>query len=146
MDGVLTYAGVVVVALAVAGSVAGIGVAGRVAGAVESPRVRFTINEDWSFAFGDGDSAHVDLPHTWNGEDAFTEQTSYRRGVGWYRKQLALSSALQGKRIFLYFEGANQVVDVFVNGDSVGRHVGGYTAFAFDITNRVRFDSANALD
>ena len=109
------------------------------------PRVRYTINEHWTFTFGDRDTVSVNLPHTWNRADALTEQLSYRRGAGWYRKSLNVSPELRGKRIFLYFEGANQVTDVFINGDSVGRHVGGYTAFTFDITDRVKFGEANAL-
>ncbi len=39
--------------------------------------------------------------------------------------------------MFIYFEGVNQNADIFVNGKLVGDHVGGYTAFAFDITDYV---------
>jgi beta-galactosidase len=101
-------------------------------------RIRFTINDNWTYQPEGGTPQRVNLPHTWNIEDAFTEALDYRRGVGWYRKQLTLDSSLAGKQLFLFFEGANQVADVFVNGDSVGRHIGGYTAFAFDITRSAR--------
>ncbi|HSJ15968.1 MAG TPA: glycoside hydrolase family 2 TIM barrel-domain containing protein [Longimicrobiales bacterium] len=121
-----------------------------------SPRVRFTVNDGWRFAAGDlegaaatefDDSAWtpVSLPHTWNAEDALTEAVGYRRGTGWYRKHLALDASLRNRRIFLRFEGANQVADVFVNGRPAGRHVGGYTAFAFDVTDDVRFDAPNVI-
>ena len=49
---------------------------------------------------------------------------------------------MSGKRIFLHFEGVNQVADVFVNNAFVGRHEGGYTAFTFDITKYVKFGAA----
>jgi beta-galactosidase len=113
------------------------------------PRVEMTINEGWRYAdgdhpgasapgFDDGDWERVDLPHTWNADAAGAESPDYRRGVGWYRTRLAVPSSLGGKRLFLRFEGANQVAEVFVNGTSVGRHVGGYTAFAFEVTELLR--------
>lgn len=121
-----------------------------------NPRVKFTINEAWRYAPGplDGaavasyDASHwtpVTLPHTWNAEDAFDKVPGYRRGVGWYRKQLALDKSLQGKRIYLYFEGANQVAEVFVNGQHAGQHTGGYTAFVFDVTDLIAFDAPNLI-
>ncbi|QXD15153.1 DUF4982 domain-containing protein [Rhodocaloribacter litoris] len=116
-------------------------------------RVRFTVNDGWRYApaeavppgaadpaLDDAGWEVVDLPHTWNARDAFDKEPGYRRGVGWYRKRLVLDPSLAGRRLFLYFEGANQVADVYVNGLHVGSHVGGYTAFAFDITAAVTFD------
>ena len=121
-----------------------------------SPRIRYTINEAWVYTPGEltggeavelADSAwsRVNLPHTWNADDAFTKALGYRRGVGWYRKRLTLDTSLRGKRLFLFFEGANQVAEVFVNGRSAGRHVGGYTAFAFDVTDLIRLDRTNVI-
>jgi len=119
-------------------------------------RTRSSLNQDWRYAdgpqpgaqavdFDDGGWTPVALPHTWNAGDAFDKRTPYRRGEGWYRRTLEVQPALRGKRLFAYFEGANQVAEVFVNGVSVGTHVGGYTAFAFDITPHVRFDAPNVL-
>ena len=114
-------------------------------------RTRYTIDDSWKFYPGgvnfawspsvsDAAWKTVSLPHTWNAHDPFDDVPSYRRGIGWYRKELHLDSALEGKRLFLYFEGANQVADVYVNGAFVGEHKGGYTAFAIDITDAVKFD------
>ena len=114
-------------------------------------RTRYTIDDSWKFHPGgvnfawspsvsDAAWKTISLPHTWNAHDPFHDVPSYRRGIGWYRKELHLDSALEGKRLFLYFEGANQVADVYVNGAFVGEHRGGYTAFAIDITDAVKFD------
>ena len=119
-------------------------------------RVQVSMNDGWRFAyepagepatpgFDDAVWERVTVPHTWNAEDAFDKEEGYRRGVGWYRKTFALDPALDGRRLFLYFESANQVAEVFMNGEPAGRHVGGYTAFAFDVTELVRFDAPNAL-
>jgi beta-galactosidase len=126
--------------------------------AAEPPagRVRFTINDEWRCAAGDVTGAErpghddgswkpLDVPHTWNAHDAFDDTPGYRRGVGWYRKQLHLDPALRSKRLFLYFEGVNQVADVWVNGRPAGRHVGGYTAFVVDVTELVKFDGENVV-
>jgi beta-galactosidase len=123
----------------------------------QTPRLRYTVNENWQFAGSDAPGAEklaapdaalwrpVDLPHTWNARDAFDDEPGYRRGAGWYRKELRLAADLKGRRIYLFFEGANQVADVFVNEKPVGRHVGGYTAFAFDVTDQLKFDGPNLV-
>ncbi|CAM5576043.1 glycoside hydrolase family 2 TIM barrel-domain containing protein [Rhodanobacter lindaniclasticus] len=122
----------------------------------DSPRVSTSLASDWRYADGDPAGAQapgfddagwqpVSLPHTWNADDAFDKRHPYRRGVGWYRRALDVPPPMRGRRVFLRFEGANQVAEVFVNGHAVGRHVGGYTAFAFDITPQLRFDAPNLL-
>ncbi len=108
------------------------------------PRVRYTINEHWRYEAG-ALEAMVNLPHTWNVADAFDKEPGYRRGIGWYRKALKLDPTLRGKRLFLYFEGANQVADVYVNDYHAGRHVGGYTAFVFEVTDLVRWEGSNLV-
>jgi beta-galactosidase len=123
---------------------------------MENPRIKYTINEQWRFSstdnekaiqpdFDDSDWEIVNLPHTWNKEDAFDENTKYRRGTGWYRKVFTVDSNLKDKKIFICFEGANQVADVYINGFHSGQHTGGYTAFVFEITDQLRFDQQNIL-
>lgn len=119
-------------------------------------RARFTINDGWTFigsdvpdgqenAFDTAGWEKVNLPHTWNIADTLDDEPGYRRGISWYRKQLDLDHALSGKRIFLYFEGVNQTAELFVNEKHVGGHIGGYTAFVFDITELVRFSGPNLI-
>nr|MBA3672892.1 beta galactosidase jelly roll domain-containing protein [Gemmatimonadaceae bacterium] len=121
-------------------------------------RVQYTINGGWRFhadglnlaekpANSDETWERVSLPHTWNAADPFDDAPSYRRGISWYRTRLPLAAGLRGKRIYLHFEGANQVADVYVNNAFAGRHVGGYTAFTIDVTRLVRFgsDSENVV-
>ncbi len=120
------------------------------------PRQRITLNEGWRYAdgpiagahqsaFDDGAWSRVDLPHTWNAVDAFGKDGTYRRGEGWYRRALRLESAQRDRRLFLYFEGANQVAELFVNSRFAGTHVGGYTAFVFEITDLITFEAPNQL-
>lgn len=124
--------------------------------AQEPARVRYTINDSWKFfaaemtgaekpQFDDGKWERVNLPHTWNVSDTLDDEPGYRRGAGWYRRRLELAPNLTEKRLFLYFEGANQVAEVFVNGRSVGKHSGGYTAFSFELTDAIRIGKPNVI-
>jgi beta-galactosidase len=81
----------------------------------------------------------IDLPHTWNAYDGCDEIPGYFRGIGWYRKHFQLAEELRGKRVFLEFEGVNQVSEFWLNGRRVGKHKGGYTTFEFDVTDIVAF-------
>jgi len=116
----------------------------------ENPRTSFSINEQWLFTYSNEEIKNsaipesqwqqINLPHTWNIDDTPTDTSAYRRGLGWYEKELTLPDHLKGKRIFLHFEGANQTAEVFVNGKRAGKHIGGYTAFTFDITELLQFN------
>lgn len=107
------------------------------------------INQDWSFRFSHQVNANaarrVDLPHTWNAQDALGGKYDYKRGIGNYTKKIFIRPEWQSKRLFLRFEGANCVSNVFVNGKHIGEHRGGYGAFVFEITNKVEYGKENTL-
>lgn len=90
-------------------------------------------------AYADSTWEQIFLPHTWNAHDGSDEIAGYFRGLGWYRKHFVLGEEFRGKRIFLEFEGVNQVSDFWLNGLPVGEHQGGYTSFEFDVTQYAQF-------
>lgn len=118
------------------------------ADSVSAQRVVRTIDESWQFHKGDlADPAAADagtawqtvsIPHTWNDADTSDEVVGYYRGAGWYRRNVTIADAVEGRSFYVHFEGANQQTELFVNGRSAGRHKGGYTAFCFDITPFIR--------
>ncbi|NQU31808.1 MAG: DUF4982 domain-containing protein [Bacteroidetes bacterium] len=129
---------------------------------VNAQRSKSSINDSWKFHQGGvafAQRAHqknfplpiddlwetVSLPHCWNTNDPFDDEESYLRGIGWYRKFIKIDSIYMGKSLFLQFEGANQVSDVYVNGIFAGQHKGGYTGFTFDITNYVKIGEENLI-
>lgn len=107
----------------------------------------FPLNEGWRFFFkseNTSDNArHVTLPHSWNtdplAEGYFLETT------GNYQNNIYIPVEWAAKRIFVRFMGAQTVADLFVNGSFVGTHRGGGTAFAFEITDKIRFGADNSL-
>ncbi len=82
------------------------------------------MNDDWQFRFSHqvnrGDVRRVDLPHTWDAQDALAGRPDYKRGIGNYTKRLYVRPEWAGKRLFLRFEGANSIADLFVDGRYVG--------------------------
>jgi beta-galactosidase len=97
-------------------------------------RVVQSVNTNWAFHKGDVANANsgwekVSIPHSWNTADVYDDAPGYYRGIGWYKKTLYIPNSWKNKTIYLHFEGASQVAEVFVNGKSAGKHIGGYTAF-----------------
>ncbi|MFI3288385.1 MAG: glycoside hydrolase family 2 TIM barrel-domain containing protein [Rikenellaceae bacterium] len=112
-----------------------------------SQRVKQTINDGWQFSKFQGDASQANfdaseweilsIPHTWNNIDTDDETNGYFRAKGWYRRNIKVESLVENQRVYLYFEGANQETDVYINGEFAGNHKGGYSAFTFDITDFV---------
>ena len=123
---------------------------------ISSPRLKFSINENWRFIRSDVENAKqvqfndsgwelVSFPHTWNATDVKDDVPGYYRDAAWYRRTLNIPANYNKKQVTIFFEGANQEVELFVNGQSAGTHAGGYTRFSFDITNFVRFGEKNSF-
>ena len=115
--------------------------------ALAQGRIEQAIDDGWRFQKGEvaraadpaldaGGWQAVTLPHSFNAGDG-EDGGGYYRGAGWYRRELVLDK-VSTRRVFLQFDGAALVAEVFVNGKSVGRHAGGYAAFRFDITDALR--------
>jgi beta-galactosidase len=115
-----------------------------------------SLNAGWRFLAGDepaaasaafDDSAWqpVSLPHTWNALDGEDGGNNYRRGAGWYRRHLSLEPRLAGRRLYLQFDGASLMADVYVNGRHLGTHRGGFACFRFDATDALRAGADNVI-
>ena len=120
-----------------------------------SNRVDTLINTGWKFNQGDISSAQiptfddsawsvVTLPHTWNNSDGQHEETYYR-GVSWYRLHYTVPATYEGQRLYLQFDGASLVADVYVNGIYLGGHQGGYSTFRFDATSALTVGHNNVI-
>ena len=107
------------------------------------------LNNDWNFRFSHqvqkGTEVRVDLPHTWNAQDALSGKIDYKRGIGNYEKNLFICPEWKGKRLFIRFEGVNNIADVFINRRHIGEHRGGYGAFIFEITGKVEYGKENSI-
>lgn len=70
-------------------------------------------------------------------------ELTYFEGVVWYKKVFNYKPNNE-KRLFLHFGAVNYSAAVYLNGEKIGSHEGGFTPFEFEITNKVK-NGANSL-
>ena len=85
-------------------------------------------------------SATLKVPGDWNTQ---SDLLFFYEGTVWYKKSFDYPRSAD-RRLFVYFGAANYEADVYLNGEKVGRHEGGFTPFNFEITKLVR-DTGNFL-
>lgn len=79
-------------------------------------------------------SGSLKVPGDWNTQ---SDQLFFYEGTVWYKKSFAYQRR-ENTRLFVYFGAANYLADVYLNGEKVGQHEGGFTPFNFEITKLVR--------
>jgi len=115
------------------------------------------LNGTWSFQI---DSERVGLKQGWQRGHELTGrilvpfcpesrlsglgQTDFMPAV-WYRRTFRVPAEWRGRRVRLHFGAVDFDTRVWLNGVALGRHVGGYTPFSFEITDQVRFEADNEL-
>jgi len=85
-------------------------------------------------------SGSLRVPGDWNTQQ---DQLFFYEGSVWYKKSFAYQRK-PNTRLFVYFGAANYFADVYLNGEKIGQHEGGFTPFNFEITRLVR-DTGNFL-
>src|SRR5260221_5023858 len=85
-------------------------------------------------------SESLSVPGDWNTQ---RERLLLYEGTIWYKKSFDYQRK-ENTRLFVYFGAANYIADVYLNGEKIGRHEGGFTPFNFEITKLVR-DTGNVL-
>lgn len=111
--------------------------------AKENVRQIIPLNTGWQFYFTYNfeqgiKKEQVGLPHTWNAGEVLQGIADYKRTSAIYEKTLHISQEWANKRLFLRFEGVNNVANIFINHKMIAEHRGGYTAFNVEITNDVK--------
>ncbi len=79
-------------------------------------------------------SPTLSVPGDWNSQD---ERLFFYEGTVWYKKSFDYSLP-KDRRLFVYFGAANYHAIVYLNGQKLGEHVGGFTPFNFEITGIVK--------
>ena len=79
----------------------------------------------------------VTLPHTWNAVDGQDGGNDYHRGTCWYVQNLPCLQLEDGERVWLQCKGAAMTAEVYINGEKLARHEGGYSAFHIDLTDHL---------
>jgi len=82
----------------------------------------------------------LNVPGDWNTQ---REQLMFYEGPVWYRREFNYHKRAN-MRVFVYFGAVNYQAAVFLNGEKLGEHEGGFTAFNFEATSGLR-DGDNFL-
>jgi beta-galactosidase len=128
----------------------------------DRPRGRLTLslNHDWRFLRIDGQEKSVTppaaeqtakweqvyLPHSVRLEPPNASGGRNFQGICWYTRRLELNPDWKSKCLYLHFEGAMQVAELWVNGVKIATNHCGYLPFVIDLTRIARFGpEANEL-
>ncbi len=134
--------------------------------AAQSERSIVPLAQGWEFQRGgDVDPAQaaqaagswerVSVPHTWNRVGYYmpdpqthlnrAESVDKYQGVGWYRMTFTPPAMDAGQRAWLQFDAASRTAEVWLNGQRIGGHKGGFSRFRLDATRALRAGQANTL-
>lgn len=80
-------------------------------------------------------SESLAVPGDWNTQK---EKLYYYEGSIWYRKLFNAPDLEDNQRTFLHFGAANYRADVYLNGEKLGHHIGGFTPFYFETTGKLK--------
>ena len=134
-----------------------------VSASAESPRYRSNFDAAWSFTLGDPEGAEkpgfdssewrkLDVPHDWSVEGRFEADHPtgapggyLPAGIGWYRKAFELSDDLEGRRVFIEFDGIYMNGEVWINGHHLGKRPYGYLGFEYELTPHLNFGGENVI-
>jgi beta-galactosidase len=114
------------------------------------------IKDAYKRDFKDDEWEKILLPHTWNSQDVQEgkgnvsgflrhKKQGYYRGIGWYRIKFPISEEQKSKRIFIRFQAAGSVAEIYLNENLIGTHYGAFSAFCFELTEYINYDEGNIL-
>ena len=109
----------------------------------EYPRPQFrrdiwqSLNGEWEFGFGDKQNydRRINVPFSYQWQASGIGDTSVHNTV-WYKRKFTVSE--KNKRALLCFTASDYETDVWVNGNHVIKHIGGFTPFSADITEYLK--------
>jgi len=124
----------------------------------EYPRPQFTrsawknLNGLWDYAIVPRDeqqpkefAGQILVPFPIESSLSGVKKTVGEQNRLWYRRSFEVPADWQGKNLLLHFGAVDWETEVFVNGQSVGKHRGGYDPFSFDITGALKPGSAQEI-
>ena len=94
----------------------------------QADAVPATMPDKWDF---------VNIPHCWNAIDGMDGDNDYFRGTAYYAKRINKMDLPEADRYYLELRGANSSADVYLNGEKLAHHDGGYSTWRVDLTDKL---------
>ena len=86
----------------------------------------------YEYAFVNG--LRLDVPSDWNSQ---TPELKYYEGTVWYARRFD-APRRDGRRLFLHFGAVSYRCRVYLNGEEIGSHEGGFTPFQIEVTGKLK--------
>lgn len=116
------------------------------------------LNGWWDFAFDSREEGQekewyspdkkfdqmINVPFCWESSLSGIQNPDYK-GQAWYQKKITVSKDWEGRKLFLKFGAVDWKCKLWVNGEEVGEHIGGYSAFSFDVTDYLKAGEENTI-
>ena len=87
----------------------------------------------------------ISLPHTWNAVDGQDGGNDYHRGTCWYVTKFQKPELEAGSQVYVEFLGASVIADIYLNGEAVAHHEGGYSTFRVNLTDKLQEENVLAV-
>ncbi len=100
------------------------------------------VGEEKNWQKGVESSRSIGIPGSWN--EQFIDTRDYL-GPTWHFKKFYVPSSWKEKLVWFRIGAANYYAKVWINGELIGEHEGGYLPFQFEVTDKVRFGKENFL-
>ena len=91
-------------------------------------KIPTAIDKKWDF---------VNLPHSWNAIDGQDGDNDYFRGTAYYAKSFMKNDLPESERYYIEIKGANSSADLYLNGEKLAHHDGGYSTWRVDLTDKL---------
>jgi len=109
-----------------------------------------SLNENWLFTKNTADvttlgGESVTLPHTWNATDGQDGGNDYFRGSCLYVRELNRDELPEADCHYLEIRGANSSADVYLNGEHLAHHDGGYSTWRVELTDKLLDENKLAI-
>ena len=116
-----------------------------------SMRSTISINQGWKFIKTADNVVHamqqvgeaVPLPHTWNAQDGQDGGNNYHRGTCWYIREL--EKPVTDGEVYLEVNGAAMTAVIYLNGQKLAVHTGGFSAFRVNLTEHLKAKNILAI-
>lgn len=120
-------------------------------------REAYSLNQAWRFCKGkvEGTPYAIDyndkawevvsVPHGLEYLPVEASGCANYQGVAWYRKHFTPADSLEGKKMFVHFEGIMGKSEVYVNGRLMKKHYGGYLPVILDVSDCLNFGADNVI-
>ena len=115
------------------------------------------LNGNWKFAFDKSDAGvkekwfaagdekfgkSIVVPFPWGSELSGVKDEA---DIGWYRRDVTVPESWKGKRVFLVVGASDHDTTCWFDENRLGEHSGGYTPFEFELTDHVKWGTAQKL-